>query len=60
VGDSLYGGKPMAGFARQALHAWKLGLTHPITSEPLNWTQVPPDDFLKLCQQVGLGYNFDQ
>jgi 23S rRNA pseudouridine1911/1915/1917 synthase len=60
VGDSLYGGKPMAGFARQALHAWKLGLTHPITSEPLNWTQVPPDDFLQLCQQVGLGYNFDQ
>jgi 23S rRNA pseudouridine1911/1915/1917 synthase len=60
VGDSLYGGKSVAGFARQALHAWKLALTHPITAEPLNWTQAPPDDFVQLCQQVGLGYNFNQ
>jgi 23S rRNA pseudouridine1911/1915/1917 synthase len=58
VGDSLYGGRPVAGFARQALHAWKLSLLHPLKADPLSWTQAPPDDFLQLCQHVGLGYNF--
>ncbi len=60
VGDSLYGGQPVAGFARQALHAWKLALEHPISGQKLHWTQTPPSDFLQLCQHVGLGYNFDQ
>lgn len=60
VGDSLYGGQPVAGFARQALHAWKLALSHPISAQALNWTQAPPQDFLQLAQDVGLGYNFAQ
>src|SRR5690606_37179198 len=28
VGDTLYGGPALAGFARQALHAWRLSLEH--------------------------------
>jgi 23S rRNA pseudouridine1911/1915/1917 synthase len=46
VGDPVYGlrrrslGGPLATFARQALHAWRLGLIHPRTGEALQW-QVP-------------------
>lgn len=33
AGDTLYGGQPL--FNRQALHAYQIKLTHPITEEPL-------------------------
>ena len=44
VGDTLYGGKPLAGFARQALHAWQLQLIHPATQQSQVFTApIPPD-----------------
>lgn len=35
-------------FNHQALHAYRLGLTHPITQEKLEWTAPMPDDFEQL------------
>jgi 23S rRNA pseudouridine1911/1915/1917 synthase len=45
VADAIYGGKPALGMQRQALHATELGFVHPITGEPLSFTQPPPPDF---------------
>lgn len=45
VGDEMYGRR--AGFERQMLHAWKLGFTHPVTGERMNFQSPIPDDFLK-------------
>ena len=58
VGDQLYGrrlGPPrnaspqlqevLRSFHRQALHAAKLGLVHPVTGEQLLWEVPPPADF---------------
>ena len=57
VGDQTYGGRPRvpAGvreelrtaiqtFPRQALHATKLGLTHPATGEAMAWEAPVPED----------------
>ncbi len=38
LGDLLYGGKPQAGMARQALHGEKLLFPHPWTNEPIEVT----------------------
>ena len=35
-------------FPRQALHAWRLGLVHPITKEAMSWESPLPDDFSAL------------
>ncbi len=61
VGDQVYGGRfqmpagcseklaqALRGFKRQALHAAKLGLTHPVTGEYLEWEQPIPEDMLQL------------
>ncbi len=57
LGDATYGGgvSRMAGnlklaslkplVHRQLLHAWRLGLTHPRTGEPLTWEAPLPEDF---------------
>jgi 23S rRNA pseudouridine1911/1915/1917 synthase len=57
VGDSLYGGRPLWGLARQALHAQRLRLAHPINGEPLDFVQPPPADLLSALAQSGLHYN---
>ena len=44
VGDEVYGKR--AGFARQMLHAWKLGFAHPRTGNPLDFTAPIPPDFV--------------
>ncbi|WP_404368401.1 23S rRNA pseudouridine(1911/1915/1917) synthase RluD [Marinobacter sp.] len=57
VGDQLYGGRlrlprgstealreVLAGFHRQALHARKLTLQHPVTGETLSWEVPRPED----------------
>ncbi len=58
VGDAVYGGgfkskaaqlsqegrAALARLGRQALHAAKLGFTHPITGEELLFQSAPPDD----------------
>jgi 23S rRNA pseudouridine1911/1915/1917 synthase len=57
VGDLTYGGRAVGGFERQALHAWRLSLTHPVSQEALSWTCPPPADLLSVLGQMGLGYN---
>ncbi len=61
VGDPLYARRnhiasgltiavreALLGFKRQALHAYCLSLTHPITQAPINCTAPLPDDFQAL------------
>jgi 23S rRNA pseudouridine1911/1915/1917 synthase len=66
VGDPTYGAAPVEPlrnialdaaarqFARQALHAWRLALTHPVTAEPLVITSPLPDDMAALLAIAGL------
>jgi len=48
AGDPAYGRKRPPGFARQALHAFRLGLVHPATREPCAWESPLPADFAAL------------
>ena len=44
VADTMYGGAPALGVERQALHAARLGLRHPITAAALAFDEpLPPD-----------------
>ena len=58
LGDPLYGGRSQSpaaadarlveairGFGRQALHAERLGFTHPRSREPFSIEAPPPPDF---------------
>lgn len=60
LGDVLYGGRPLWGMARQALHALRLVLRHPVTQEVLRLETALPDDLEAALRQGGLDYNFDQ
>jgi 23S rRNA pseudouridine1911/1915/1917 synthase len=57
VGDSLYGGRPLWGLERQALHAAHLRLVHPVNGSALSFTSEPPADFLDAIGASGLHYN---
>src|SRR5690606_3560938 len=61
VGDQTYGGRPrppqqasdellqtLRNFKRQALHAVRLELHHPITGEWLSWEAPTPSDMVEL------------
>ena len=57
LGDPTYRGRRAATatlppaartFARQALHAQRLGLVHPVTRTGLQWEAEPPTDFSTL------------
>jgi 23S rRNA pseudouridine1911/1915/1917 synthase len=63
LGDPVYGGRlklppgctddlrlALRGFKRQALHAWRLGLVHPHTSQPMQWQVAMPDDMLTMLR----------
>ncbi len=65
LGDPVYGGRfqmpPNCGtdlerelrsFKRQALHAAKLGLQHPVTDEYCEWEQPLPDDMVRLIKAL--------
>lgn len=55
VGDPVYGGKykcPLETFKRQALHARRLGLTHPITGEYMEWEAELPQDMIELLEYL--------
>ncbi len=54
LADALYGGKPAAGLQRQALHAARLTLRHPLSGETLQWQAAPPPDFYQAAQLLGL------
>ena len=66
VGDPVYGGRraapgrlsenatrAVAEFRRQALHAARLGLTHPGSEEPMEWHAPLPDDMAHLLAALG-------
>lgn len=61
VGDPLYGKPHLASaFPRQALHAFRLGLTHPSSGKELEWTGALPADFAGLLDRAGFsGVNLD-
>ena len=44
VADALYGGAPILGMTRQALHAARLGFVHPVTGQSLRFEAVLPPD----------------
>lgn len=62
LGDPVYGRVRGArlvaplpgGFARQALHAWQLGLTHPRTGRAMQWRAGVHDDMTALIAALGL------
>ncbi|MDX9995413.1 MAG: 23S rRNA pseudouridine(1911/1915/1917) synthase RluD [Rhodocyclaceae bacterium] len=57
VGDPVYG-KTKSGdatldaFPRQALHAWRLALVHPVSGESLQWESPLPVDFAQLLETL--------
>lgn len=63
LGDPLYGNArgrrstiPLpGGFARQALHAWRLGLIHPATGRAMQWRAEVPGDMAELARELGFG-----
>jgi 23S rRNA pseudouridine1911/1915/1917 synthase len=52
LADALYGGAPALGLLRQALHATRLGLRHPITDQALSFDEPLPDDLLPAWSAV--------
>jgi len=67
VGDPLYGGRlrlpkgtteqlreVLSAFGRQALHARKLTLEHPVTGEQMSWDVPLPDDMVQLLEALRL------
>jgi 23S rRNA pseudouridine1911/1915/1917 synthase len=60
VGDRTYGPRrsaaaPLAAFPRQALHAWRLALLHPLARTEIGWEAPPPDDFGRLLAGLRAG-----
>ena len=58
VGDPVYGLRRaadplLAGFGRQALHAFNLGLLHPSSNEAMHWFSSLPEDFSSLLDTLG-------
>jgi 23S rRNA pseudouridine1911/1915/1917 synthase len=50
VGDPAYGRRGAITFGRQALHAAKLALVHPVTGAARSWTSPLPADFAALLE----------
>ena len=57
VADALYGGKPLFGLQRQALHATRLAFTHPATGADLVFEAPLPADMRAGLAAAGLSYN---
>ncbi len=55
VADALYGGAAALGLERQALHAARLGFTHPITGAVLTLHAGLPADMAAAWARVGAG-----
>jgi 23S rRNA pseudouridine1911/1915/1917 synthase len=66
VGDPVYGSPRWKGmkdevlqeacksFPRQALHAWRLGIRHPVSGEPMTFTAPVPADMGDLLSAAGM------
>ncbi|TSE36464.1 RluA family pseudouridine synthase [Tepidimonas charontis] len=57
VGDGLYGGPAGLGLQRQALHATRLGLPHPVHGQWLAFDCPPPPDLAAALAAAELHYN---
>lgn len=59
VGDPVYragrgaASGPLASFKRQALHAYRLGLVHPVSGEAMEWEAPLPADMQALLRDIG-------
>jgi 23S rRNA pseudouridine1911/1915/1917 synthase len=60
LADTLYGGAPAAGMLRQALHAWRLAFTHPVSGQELVFKAALPQDMSQGLAAWGVGYNAQQ
>lgn len=52
LGDTLYGGKPLAGANRQMLHARALRFEDPDGAGLLSFEALPPADMASVCQAI--------
>lgn len=54
LGDTVYAGRRQVAvaFHRQALHAYRLGFSHPLTGEHVEWEAAMPDDFRALVEAL--------
>jgi 23S rRNA pseudouridine1911/1915/1917 synthase len=65
VGDPVYAGRPripphadaeflelLKSFNRQALHAWRLSLVHPVSGEEISWQAEIPEDMQQLLDAM--------
>ncbi len=72
VGDRVYTGRikipsgssellreVLAGFKRQALHAYQLEVIHPVTQEAMSWVCPVADDIVNLCQVLESENKYD-
>ena len=68
VGDPVYGRRPvypklaseqlreqLDGFRRQALHAWQLRFSHPLSGEHVEWQAEPPEDWRQILEALRAG-----
>jgi 23S rRNA pseudouridine1911/1915/1917 synthase len=53
VADALYGGRPLLGLQRQALHASRLALRHPLSGQDMAWYVPLPADLAVAWEAVG-------
>ena len=60
VADELYGGALAAGMRRQALHAYRLVLVHPVNGQKMAFVADLPQDFQRALEAWGLSYNLAQ
>ncbi|MCG3172870.1 MAG: Ribosomal large subunit pseudouridine synthase C [Myxococcota bacterium] len=61
LGDERYGdavanqqAARLSGLKRQALHSWRLKITHPLTDQPVEFVAPPPEDFSRAGAALGL------
>jgi 23S rRNA pseudouridine1911/1915/1917 synthase len=52
LADALYGGRPLLGLQRQALHAAQLAFAHPVSGESQQFEAAPPEDFATAWHKV--------
>ena len=57
VADETYGGAQAAGLARQALHAYRLAFSHPMTGAAMAFLAPLPADIRQALDSWGLRYN---
>ena len=57
VAVGLYGVTSLAGMQRQALHAFRLAFTHPVTGEAMEFLAPVPTDMRSALDVLGLRYN---